>query len=268
MKKWTVVMGVFAIGTIVHANVVGFTSAEGYSAGELGLNANWVCSGGAQFIVDPAGDGSVTLGTVAYKNASFTGGSQPSSATSYTTSALFTFEGAATDTQAAITSLFSVNFVEGTTKLQLLFRRMADGRFDIGVWDNIGSTSANANSAPDLNGSLLGLGPTLAVSDQLQASLAITRGVNETAWLYSASLYNVDTASTLASLSGTFESTLTFFQNDVVAGFSSSALASASNVSSLKFQEFSITSVPEPATLSLVGMVAAGLFLVRRLMMV
>lgn len=221
---------------------VGFTAAEGYAAGELTDNEGWTGSAAAGFLVDPSDSGFVTnVGASAWKNLSYTGGIQPVSGATYTVSSLFTFEGTDSSSQTISKGLYSVTFVDGTAKIQLIFRRRVGGDFDAAFFENSGAVNASLNGGGVVP-SLLGLGSMLSMSDQLRLSLTITRGANETDWSYRGQLENVDTTSVLSTVSGTFESSVSFFTKDVTAGMSSGSAASESNLSPFTIHEFSVDS--------------------------
>jgi hypothetical protein len=247
MKKWIIAVIMFSAGVFALAESVGFTAAEGYSAGELILNAGWTGSGGANFLVDPSGGGTVTnVGAAAWKTLQYVGGAQSADGDAYTVSTVFTVEGTDASSQTVDKSLLQATFVDGAEKIQGMFRRVTGGGFDVAFYETSGSVNGSGNSAT-VSAADLGLGSISAVSDRLRVLLTITRGVDETAWSYNARLENLDTSATLCAVSGTFESSTSFFTSDVVPGLSSASAVSEADLSPFTIEEFRVLTVDSDA---------------------
>jgi hypothetical protein len=234
-----------AVKTIEVAPVpatVGFTAAEGYVEGKLTDHIGWNGLASSGFRVDPSGSGAVThVGAAAWEEVQYMGDVQSASGATYTVEALFSFEGNDISSQTVIKGLFSVDFPDGIAGIHLIFRRLTGGDFDIGFFENSGTVNTSGNGA-GVSPAMLGLDPAGSISDRLRLSLTITRGDDEADWTYRGRLENVDTDTVLSSVSGAFESSFSFFTNNVIAGMKSNSAAAEADISPFTIHEFSVNS--------------------------
>lgn len=253
------------------ATVVNFTAAEGYAAGDLGNHVDW-SGGGSDFQVDPSGSGS--LGNIGATGGQVVTGVGPgligsSSQTSYTLSTVFTLNGTtATASGAANQNIFSLEFVDtyASRDISLKLMRRSDaqsGYFSINFFESSNGTQVNAFGAA-IPGLWFGLGTTPGISDLLEMTFTVTRGVDKDNWSYEANWGNLANGADYGTLSGTFGSDDNFFNNDVSMKIESYD-ASAANLGPVTISSLEVSSIPEPATIGLFALSGVGVMILRRL---
>jgi hypothetical protein len=265
MKKKHIITAAIAslLGLSASADLINFTSAEGYSAGQLRANALWNGSG-SEMLVDPTGSGSVTnIGANAFKNMTY---EKPFSASSteYTASSVISFDHLGTQTQNQNVFVYATSFQHADGDMYLFLRRK-DGadNFQMVFFDQNGANTTH--NSDDVAGTDLGLSgdwTEVSSSDQIKMSMTITRGATTNDWTVSATMENLDTSTQLATISGSFESTQAFFDDDVSMGFNSRNLPSDADMSTITLHSFE--AIPEPATLGLFVIGVGGVGLLRK----
>ena len=289
MKKLIGIAGLVLLAGGVHASVVNFTAAEGYSgdgsswpsrldAQTPTTGSSWVeTTGGSmgRFRVDSSAgtvhlDGDTGFNKAIYQQA------LSSSMTEYTVGMKFKFDRDAATINSK-RSVFAVELTEAATggnRLAMQLQRQPNansGKYRLSFWENTGSvnTSGNAGWSDETVWGFADAADT--TSDDLWLEMTLYRGADASSWMVSGLLSNLTTGASVemgTGVVGAFDTSSAYFTDDLYALMNSSDKDVDGNFSNRVVDQFSVTAIPEPATLGLItAMGGAVLFIRRRFMM-
>ncbi len=218
MKK--ILLFAIALASASMAEMVHFTTAEGYVAGALKTHANWAY-GDTGFTVNPAGTGTITLdGTLASKKAVYSKPFYPTN--TYVAGIQFSFNRTAGATLAAAKDVIAVEFtdvagVSGTRITMRLQRQLADSAtYKLAFMDNSGTTKYATGTL--FNESLLGFGASDSSSDKLWLGITLYRGADANSWTATGVISNLTTSTLVSTLNvSAFDTTSTYYTDSIYA---------------------------------------------------
>ncbi|VGO13043.1 hypothetical protein PDESU_01597 [Pontiella desulfatans] len=289
MKKMIGIACLVLLAGGAHASVVNFTAAEGYS----GDGSSWASrldaqtpttgsswdetagSGTGRFRVDSSA-GAVHLDGDAGYNKAIYQEALSSSMTEYTVGMKFSFnrDSAQLTTKANVIAVELTEVASGGNRLAMQLERQPNansGKYRLSFWENTGSvnTSGNAGWSDETVWGFADAADT--TSDDLWLGMTLYRGADASSWMVSGVLSNMLTGASVemgTGVVGEFDTSSAYFTDDLYALMNSSNKDSEGNFSNRVVDQFSVTAIPEPATLGLIaGFGGAVLFIRRRFMM-
>lgn len=281
MKKMIDIAGLVLLAGMVHASVVNFTAAEGYSGtGRVGewndsLNAQSVSPGWEgswkRFAVDSS-SGTVHLdGANGYNKAIYQEALSPSM-TEYTVGMKVSFN-RATNQLSSKASVMAVELTEvagGGNRLAMQLQRLKgvnSSNYRLSFWENTGAENSSGNAGWSDETDWGFADADDVVSDELWLGMTLYRGSDASAWMVSGILSNTVTGASVemgTDVIGEFDTSSAYFTDDLYALMNSSDVDTAGNYSNRVVDQFSVAAIPESATLGLVGAMGGFLLFIRR----
>lgn len=243
------------------AELIEFTSAEGYVDGELHGQNGWTTSALGVFVVTSDGGYVYRAGSGVRNLALDAGLLAGSVGTEYRLTSVmdFTYDVASDNT----TAFYMNSFAAGSDLIRLRVRQShADNKtFQFTLDTQNGTGSRNSEH---FDKELLGFnGTTDTQSDRLQWNLLLKHEAGSTNWQVSGSVVNLDTDMTLVSWTEeSFTHTTAFSEGVLNPDF---FLRTGGPVDEFRIHSVEYSAIPEPATLGLFAIFSAGLLLARRI---
>ncbi|VGO13042.1 hypothetical protein PDESU_01596 [Pontiella desulfatans] len=213
-------------------DTIEFVADEGYVNGDLVGQLSWAGDAGS-FMVDTNLPGSVSVGSSAWKKVNHSPALAGASGSSYTLGTEFRFSETAASSGSQ--NMFRLEFGGfGNEAASLSFKRLNSGKYELGFFENSGSSSFfnGTDLLPEDIGTTNGAG---AASDPLYLELSLTKGATENNWMAKAVLYNLTDdpgrlSAPLESFTVDFVSSTDFYES-LLRPTLNSAAALAANIS-------------------------------------
>ncbi len=265
------ILGLSALCMVSVADTVGFTVGEGYTIpAQLTTYPDW--NGNALFMVNTNGTGTVEPSATSQNIVMNNMNGVASSATTVETSIQFRFTVANAAYSGGAKPLIGVQLETGTTQTGLvsddvraMIQRTAVTSYQLVLNDLTGPLQQFKPLS--FNDDLISIFAGGDTSDLLELKLVLNRGVDEMDWTADASLFNIDTGLTVTETIGNaIDTPEAYFNSTLYGGFFNGTSDGSMQVSGRQIESFTV--IPEPATLGMIGLVSAGLLIVRRFLSV
>lgn len=258
-KGLAVAAGCLLLALSSHAQT--FTTANGYTDGTLGGQNGWVdgYNSPAYQVNTSTGVVNVNTSSTSTSIAAYTA-SKVSLGVGSTVTASVTFNFTQlTANPSAAKEFFAMDLTNGSVKaVGGIYRDSGSYWMSPGI-----SGGAGQWAYKPLSFGVLGLkgDGTDNVSDVLRLSMSVTYGADELSWSATLSLYDVTTSTDLGSATTSFTTTAAFYTSGTTGWYGRLDTPATINtvMDTLQVDSYSITSVPEPGSLAMIGLGLATL---------